>query len=135
MVEGTEPIEDDEELYRRIPVSRYDPEIDPCPSRRAFRPHEYDTNGLSVFRAKYKKPQEVARNDRGKRYYVAVLRAGDLRACGIEVVPSPIPPDDLGHAELPGLRYDNRRETEGLQLLLAEQLCVKVMGPFPQADD
>ena len=133
MGEGTEPIEDDEELYRRIPVSMnwYDPELDAPPSPKAFRPREPEIGGLSVSRAKYKTPQEVAHNDHGRQYYVAVLRAGDLRDRGLEVAPRPISPDDPGHAELPDLCASNRRDTEDLQLMLAEKLCLRVIGPFP----
>ena len=47
---GDQPITDEEELYRRIPVSTnwYDPETDPWPSPKAFRPLKGDTTGLSV---------------------------------------------------------------------------------------
>ena len=38
-----------------------------------------DVTGLSVSRAKYKSIQDAAKGLRGKAYYVAVLRAGDLR--------------------------------------------------------
>jgi hypothetical protein len=138
MLDGTEPIADDEELYRRIPVSTnwYDPDTDAPPSPRAFRPHEdRDGTGLSLYRGKFCTPREVAQNDRGKQYYIAVLRAGDLRAHGIEITPAPIPPDKLGHAELPGLRADNRRDTEETQMLLAERLSVRIEGPFPASEE
>ena len=137
MLDGTEPIADGEELYRRIPISNnwYDPATDSRPSPKAFRPHRADETGLSVFRAKYNTPDQVAENERGSRYYIAVLRAGDLRANGLEVVPKAVPPDCPGHAEILSLTYENRRtaEAEGQQLLLAERLCVRIEGPFPEA--
>ena len=137
MLDGTEPILDEEELYRRIPVSTswYDATKDQHPSPKAFRPRASDVSGLSVFRAKYTSGRDVAQNNRGARYYVAVLRAGDLRMHGIDVIPKPIPPTELGHAELPGLRYDNRgdNEAEGWQVLLAERLCLRIEGPYPEA--
>ncbi|GIW91112.1 MAG: hypothetical protein KatS3mg109_1544 [Pirellulaceae bacterium] len=70
----------------------------------------------------------------GKTYYVAVLRAGDLRRYGIEVVARPQTPEgyDPAHAELPQLNAGNRRTDETLerQRLLAEKLCLCVKGPF-----
>ncbi len=55
MSDGTEPIDDMEILYRRIPVSQgyYDPKVDSKPSPLAFKPTKSDTTGLSLYRAKY----------------------------------------------------------------------------------
>ncbi len=134
MPDGTEPILDEELLYRRVPVSQkyYRPGIDKPASPEAFRPNKNrDQTGLSVFRAKYVSPEEVAQNDRGSKYFVAVLRAGDLRSQGIEVVPRPTEEAGPGHAELPGLRSENRRETEGEQKLLARKLSLEILGPYP----
>ncbi|MDP6547074.1 MAG: hypothetical protein QGH60_24120 [Phycisphaerae bacterium] len=133
MADGTEPIDDDELLYRRVPLQYFDESNDPKLSPKTFRPRSDDITGLSVSRAKYKSVEQVAQNSRDKRYYVAVLRAGDLRTHGILVEPKPKPPDDLGHAELPGLTYDHRKDdsVEEWQVLLAEKLCLRVEGPFP----
>ena len=133
MGDGTEPIDDDELLYRRVPLVHFNQSNDPKPTPEAFRPHPNDTTGLSVSRARYKSVEQVAQNSRNKRYYVAVLRAGDLRANGIAVEPRPKPPDDSGHAELPGLTYDHRKDdcVEEWKVLLAERLCLRVEGPFP----
>lgn len=112
--DGTEPVGDDELLYRRIPVSMgwytkrgLSPE--------AFHPRKNETSGISLFRNKYKSIQEVARGKSGGGYFVSVLRAGDLIREGIEVVPRPKPPNDLGHVELPGLTRDNRRTPEAYE--------------------
>ncbi|MCD4825081.1 MAG: hypothetical protein K8S55_10765 [Phycisphaerae bacterium] len=127
-------IEDDELLYRRVPVqpSYYDPDKGPNPGSRAFHPGEHDETGISVFRANYIRPEQVAQNDRGKRYYIAVLRAGDLRDRGIRVVPknSGHPP---GHAELPDLTYENRRAitVRKAEVLLSQKLCIEILGPLP----
>ena len=133
MLEGADPIADDEELYRRIPVSQnwYDPSLDPAPSHRAFRPLLYDRTGLSVTRAKHTTPEEEAETGKGNKYFIAVLRAGTLRNHGVDVVPSP-EARNPGHAELPGLRYEKRKQTEDLQLLLAHRLCVRIEGPYPE---
>ena len=129
MPDGTEPITDDELLYRRIPVSKrwYDAQ---GLSPEAFDPLETDTTGISVSRAKYKSLEEAAKGLSKHGYYVAVFRAGDLRQGGIQVVPRPRP-DDPGHAELPDLTYDRRRtpEAEERKLRLTESY-LRVEGPF-----
>jgi len=134
VVGGEEPIEDDELLYRRIPHAPhyFDPEVSPEPSPEAFRPRPNDKTGISVLREKYATPEEAARPPRGKRYWVAVLRAGDLRAHGLDVVPRP-EGDAPGHAEIPALNYKNRRTdaAEEAQQLLARKLCLKILGPLP----
>jgi hypothetical protein len=126
---GTEPIADDEVLYRRIPVSKgwYDAQ---GVSPEAFDPRKDETTGISIFRAKYKNIDEVAQGPSKRGYYVAVLRAGDLRQHGIQVVPRPLP-GDPGHAELPELTCDARLTPpcEERKLRLAE-LCLRVEGPF-----
>jgi len=130
---GTEPIGDDELLYRRIPASLnlYDPTAAPHLLPDAFRPNANDTTGLSVYRAKYKSALEAARGRPGKVYYVAVLRAGDLRAREIEISPRPLE-GDPGHAEKPGLTYQDRKTDRALEwkVLLSQELCLRVEGPF-----
>jgi len=81
MPEGSEPVADHEILYRRIPATGgfYDPHVDPNPSPLAFRPTQLDTTGLSLSRAKYKTLEQAGQGREGKQYFVAVLRAGDLR--------------------------------------------------------
>lgn len=130
--DGTEPVADDELLYRRVsvPSGWYSPETGL--KANAFAPHKTeDATGLSVDRAKYKTIEQAAKGRAGKSNYVAVLRAGDLRQRGIEVVPRP-QPGDPGHAELPDLNSDNRKtdRTRELQRVLVE-LCRSVEGPFP----
>jgi hypothetical protein len=129
--DSTDPIDDEELLYRRVPASTgwYSPEAGLSP--QAFAPHKtLDATGLSVYRGKYKSVEDVARGRPGRSYYVAVLRAGDLRAKGIEVVPRPAP-GDPGHAELCQLHSRNRKTAETLerQRILAA-VCLRVEGPF-----
>ena len=130
---GTEPITDDELLYRRVPASLnlYEPISEPHLLPDAFRPNANDLTGLSVYRAKYKSLEQAAQGRVGKEYYVAVLRAGDLRSKGIEVFPRPLE-GDPGHAEIPGLTYQNRKEDWALEwkVLLSQELCLRVEGPF-----
>jgi len=129
---GTEPIADDELLYRRVPVSMgwyTEGKLSP----EAFDPRKDETTGISVYRAKYKSIEEVAKGKSKKGYYVAVLRAGDLRQNGMEIVPQSTP-DDPGHAEFPDLTCHNRLmpEAQERKLRLAG-LCLSVEGPFPPA--
>ncbi len=133
---GTEPIAADEILYRRVPASPgwYD-EGTGLLKPQAFDPHrKNDLTGISVSRAQYKTIEEAARGQPGKSYYVAVLRAGDLLAKGIRVLPRPLP-NDPGHAEFPDLNATNRKSNRVLELqrILAE-LTIEVEGPFVPPD-
>lgn len=134
-VDGTEPILDDEILYRRVPLSMgwYDPEGKPPLSYFAFRPRKDETTPVSVYRGKYKRPEQVAVSPRPTaRYYVVKLRAGDLRARGIQVLPDP-QPEDPGHSVIAELVYATRDTTRSIEIQkqLAEELSLCVHGPFP----
>ncbi len=52
MSDGAEIIEDDELLYRRIPLQAkyFDQNNHPQPSPLAFHPTEHDQTGISVYR-------------------------------------------------------------------------------------
>lgn len=133
MQAGSEPIEDDELLYRRIPtVWQSESGI----SDQAFAPHKTeDPTGLSVTRAKYKSLHEAANGRPGKSYYVAVLQAGDLRENGVEVVPRPLP-DDPGHAELPALNSADRKNDEVLKFQkVLVNVVLRIEGPFESPGD
>jgi len=71
----------------------------------------------------------------GKEYYVAVVRARDIRAAGMEVASRPLS-DDPSHAEITSLTYDNRKSKHAIEwrVLLAEQLCLQVEGPLTTPD-
>lgn len=126
----SEPIVDDELLYRRVPVSKgwYDAN---GLSPEAFDPRIDEVSGISVYRARFVSVEEVAQGKSKKGYWVAVLRTGDLRHHAMDVVPRP-EPDDPGHAELPDLTCENRLtiRVQECKMLLA-QLCLSVEGPFP----
>lgn len=130
MADGTEPIADDELLYRRIPYSWHDT-ASGRPSAQAFAPHKTrDVTGLSLSRAKYKTVQDAALGQPGKTYYVAVLLAGDVRQARIAIEPRPLL-GDPGHCEFPDLRaetYKDDATIERQQLLVG--LCLRVEGPF-----
>ena len=126
------PIEDDESLYRRVLASseQYNPETGLL-SPQAFHPNKNDVTGLSLVRARFLAASDAARGRAGKETILAVLRAGDLRAEGIRIEPDD-DEDRTWHAELPDLRYDNRRSNSAriLKNLLASQLTREVLGPF-----
>ncbi|HEY5315327.1 MAG TPA: hypothetical protein VIK18_22540 [Pirellulales bacterium] len=140
---------DDEFVYRRVPVSanRYDP------SRRdlspdAFDPHKKsDPDGLSVVRARSEghpdfltPEQTAAAGPSAKGYYIAVLRVGDLRQNGIDVVPDPIVEHGKecpAHALIPCINASNRGTQFALDImvLLAHKHTVEVLGPFGKLAD
>jgi len=129
-VDGSEPISNDEFLFRRIPVSK-DWYLHGEVSPQAFDPRHDEDTGISIYRARYKTVDQAAQGLSKRGYFVAELRVGDLRKSGIEVVPSP-EPDDPGHAEIPALNCNTRGQpaAEEIKLRLATQLCIKVHGPF-----
>lgn len=131
--DGTEPIADDEILYRRIPKSMgwYDPDKSPSVSPLAFNPSKRDEAGISIYRDKFKSVEEAAQGWPGKTYFVAVLRAGDLKKRGIEVSPDP-QENDPGHASIPSLNYSERKEDKASEakMILADELTLRVEGPF-----
>lgn len=128
--DGTEPIANAELLYRRIPVSMGWVAGNTL-SPEAFRARPEDVTGISLSRAKYASVEHAARGPSLHGYYVAVLRAGDLRSVGIDPSPDPLP-DDPGHAEISSLTYANRKSDAAIEQRnrLAGPLCLRVEGPF-----
>lgn len=125
-----EPIEEDELLYRRVPVSKgwiSSGSVKP----EAFQPLPIDETGLSVFRAKFLSVEEASRGKSKHGYWVLELRAADLQAAGIDIVPKPVP-DVPGHAELPSLRFQDVETDASIsqRLTLAKELIAKIHGPF-----
>ena len=136
-LDDAEPIGDEEFLYRRLPVSMdwYDPQGCPILSPKAFRPRDDDESGLSVVRGHpFNTVEDATRGPSKKGYYVAVLRAGDLRAHGITVAAKPMP-GIAGHAEITSINAVNRDTEEGRAIIemLAHQLCLRIEGPFLNA--
>lgn len=133
MDDGTEPIADDELLYRRIPAVWYDA-LSGKLNSEAFRPHKQrDVTGLSVSRAKYKHIDEAALGRPGKTYFVAVLIAEEVRNAGMDIESRPNTPEgfDPAHAEVPDLNAANYKDAITLerQRKLVE-LCRSIEGPF-----
>lgn len=132
--DGAEPIEDDEFLLRRISLVYYNHERDEHPAVQSFVPTKHDSTGLSLYRLKYNTLEEVAaggKRFKDKGYYVAMLRAGDLREHGMEVTPDPSK-RNRGHAEIRSLNFENRNsdESAGFSHILALKLCKWIKGPY-----
>ncbi len=126
--DGDDPVDDAEILYRRILPAHF-PQPSPHPSPKAFRPTKADTTGLSLFRAKHMSSEEVAAEGRGKSYYVAAVRAGDIRRSGMTLECT----GGKAHVEIPELTYVDRKKpfAEEHQVGLATKLCLRTDGPFP----
>lgn len=102
----------------------------------AFEPRKDDDTGLSVFRARFVSLEDAANGPSKRGYFVLAMRAGELRATGIEIVS--MPQDDLpGHAEIPSLAYQHPEPDLSLQHreLLADRLVTAIYGPFPPKKD
>ena len=128
------PIDDDEILYRRIPVSK-DWYVNGVVYGEAFAPRRDEHSGISLYRERFRSLNEVAKGKAPKGYYVASLRVSDLRKAGIIVEPRPDTPEgwDAAHVEIPGLNAGNRQtnEAEELQSQLAEiAMILPVAGKF-----
>lgn len=132
-----EQVADDEIVYRTVSDRSgwYDPDSDSPIAWETFRPNKRDLDGLSVWRAKYKSPEQAAlqhaRQDR--RYYVVAMRVGDLRRIGVEVAATSAA-DEPGHASLTTLSTATYREEKnrirGLAQRIATELVDTVHGPF-----
>jgi hypothetical protein len=128
-----EPVDDEELLFRRIPASTgwCQPDKQPPLDPEAFRPNQYDVTGISLSRERHTSIAEAARGRPGKSYYIAVFRARDLRAVGMELTATPME-GNPGHAEISNLKYENRKSKQAIQwrFQMAHELCLRVEGPF-----
>jgi len=135
--DGREPIEDDEIVFRRVPnnIDWYNPESQRPVAWVTFRPNPKDTDGISVWRAKYKSPEEVAAIHArlGRQYWVLALKTSQLRNAGITIAPTP----DLGgpgHASLTNMRSSdyaqNRNTVKNIAEDITRNLVLYVEGPF-----
>lgn len=127
MPNETDPVCDDEFVFRRVLKKYYDN----CPSspdarvdKLAFRPTDQDVDGLSVYRALFVSPDELDRDREGKpgRYYVARLAVRMIKEIGLSVRANPA--NGLaGHSLIPeirnGLKGDDKKCSKELQFALA----------------
>ncbi|MCC7290573.1 MAG: hypothetical protein IT449_00765 [Phycisphaerales bacterium] len=141
--DACDPIADDEIVLKHVTERSgwYDPSREVPVKWEAFRPNANDVNGKSVWRAKYKTADEVARlatrfsNRKDHRYFVMSLRVGDLRRIGIQVAATPDEGQgELGHASLSNLNVAEYESHQDTFRALAERICRElilcVSGPF-----
>ncbi len=106
-----DPVSPDEFVYRRIPggnPSFYNPRKSRPVTVGAFSPSDLDTDGLSVFRALFTTPDEVARlNSKPYSFYIARLRVSDILELGVSVIPDPLPDPPFGHSLIPEMNPGN----------------------------
>jgi len=134
---GKDAIADHEIVLRRLPgnANYYDPTSEPPVKWVAFKPNKLDSSGISVWRSKYITPDEILRSHcwPGRTYYFVELRVADLRALGLDVIPTP---EEGGpaHGSIPQLsavRYkESRMEVMELASRVACEICQSINGPF-----
>jgi hypothetical protein len=135
MPDGTEPIDKDEFVYRRVHegTGYFDASRTPQLSASAFKPLNNDRDGISVTRKNYVRgPADVAATGYfGKRYFVIELRAGDLQAIGLTIRPDP-QPGEMGHALIPEIRVQDVNRITVLEAMdRVRHLQFAWAGPFP----
>lgn len=103
----TSIIRDSEILLRRIPPVDQDPDESLPPPSFTFRPTDKDTDGLSLWRARYVPVIDVAKSPRrpGRIHRVAAIVAKELRERGMDLV---VDPKDYKHILISNLNPQNR---------------------------
>ncbi|HZL37371.1 MAG TPA: hypothetical protein VFC78_18780 [Tepidisphaeraceae bacterium] len=134
MLDGSEPIDPNEIVYRRVPAGTiYKPNREPPLSQKAFSPRDVDKDGVSIMRGSYVSgPEEAAAEGlAGMQFHVIAFRAGDLIAEGMMLKPDPIP-GCPGHALVANINASNR-DLPAIQALLdrSRRLNFSAHGPFP----
>jgi len=135
MLDGHEPVDPNEMVYRRVAVKTGYYKLGRLPpiSQKAFNPIDgNDDDGISLFRAKYGGPEDVAAGGRaGTDYFVIEMRAGDLFGVGmiLEADPRPGIP---GHAQVPSVNCATRDSKEVQEIMdRARHVAFQAHGPFP----
>jgi hypothetical protein len=104
MSPGQAPLAADEFILRRIHKNHCDVQLPRTIHFAAFRPSNEDTTGLSVYRARYISPAQVAAAGRKPgEYYVARLPLQALYDLNLTVVPDEKAGGPPGHAVIPEL--------------------------------
>jgi hypothetical protein len=130
---GMQSIDNDEAVYRRIPVKQnyYKPENGYL-SAAAFRPTPRDLTGISLSRAKLLNGPEAAAalGYEGELYWVVELRVGDVLGKTATVVADD--ENNPSHAIIPEIRAENMKSRQADELMDALSRLPRVVhGPFP----
>src|SRR5262249_23609773 len=109
MSDDAPPIDPDEVLLRRIPITGgyFDPKKSPPVQPGAFRPNAGDTDGISIYRERLLSALKlVASTKRAPgTTKVARLLARDLQALGVTLEPKQEEGDLPGHVVIPEINY------------------------------
>ncbi|TWT44731.1 hypothetical protein RAS1_11470 [Phycisphaerae bacterium RAS1] len=138
--EETDFVGNDEIVFRRVregtEPGHYDPNSEKPVAWVVFRPNKHDTTGISVWRARHRSAEQVARwrPQPNRRYWVLALRVGALREIGVEVVATPSE-GGVGHASLTTLNAqayhgEEKDRIHELAEFIASTLVDSVQGPF-----
>ena len=134
MPDGSEPVDPNEKVYRRVFHTYYKPQKLPPLTESAFKPTASDTDGISLTRAAITPdPRAVAEGGTlGNTYYVAEMRAGDLMAAdgGVTFKPDPTA-EDPGHTVIPEMTFAtiDTDEAEEWRNAARHVPCI-IHGPF-----
>ena len=122
------PVGIDEIVLRRIPNIKdfIDIELAQPIARVAVGPNRNDIDGLSVFRANFVTPKQLA--DAGSNrngYYIASIKVEELNMIGLTVIPDAKDDQLPGHALIPELKYSKRRsDKNNMKPLLLKLACL-----------
>ena len=124
---STEPILDDERVYRHIPGGTTFQAPGPRITSKNFSLRSARVEkGLSVSRARFTRPVELMARigNLATGSKIATTTVGDLRAIGYDVIADPIP-DDMGHALI----------VSGTEKVDAHEACRRLANLFQFGDD
>lgn len=130
MADQQDPISPDEYVLRRISKDtlRYNPSLHEPITRLAFEPSKRDISGISVFRELFVSAETVAKAGRGANgCCVARLRASEIVALGLTIIPDPQDDQLPGHALIPELSAQQVKENKSQSKEIQHKLA-KVAG-------
>lgn len=113
---------DAEWLLRKVPSGNaqyYDPSLQTPLQRIAFKPNKDDVDGISFFREMFVSPRRLGYEGRKPPYYVVRLRARQVAAIGLRILPLPDPDQPPGHLVLPGLCFKAKQTAAEKELQVA----------------
>jgi len=123
-----EPIDPKEWLLRKVPSNSYDSSLDVPFTRVAFRPRDYDLDGISLFREMFVSPKDISATGMSAPYTVARIRALSMIIASLEIDASPDSSQPPGHASVPKLSIGkmkcNKPQSKEYQFALAEMAIV-----------
>jgi hypothetical protein len=106
MKDENDAVTSDEMLVRLIWEAHYQADLEEPVRKSAFNPKEFETDGISVFRAACLSAPEdalaVIAEEKRERYAVALIPVVELASLGLSVKPAKIQ-EIPGHAVLPEL--------------------------------